>query len=134
MRLITRWTQAVSLPVTLEYFRRVWARDCKHIKILKHLRFTLCTECVALRKEKSETRDEKKISNINKRIEKHIAFVRQERRAYAVRIAMAKTDPKKCLSRVTDGSVCTAYSLPHFLDQDTRYGGTYQGQVSFRLF
>ena len=121
----------VYLAVTLEYFRSVWKTHMPHIKLLKYQRFTMCNTCTMLRFKKSQTRDIKTLTLLNKWLTQHVMFIRQERSAYAWRINQSLVNSEEYMSLVQDGSICAAYALPHLLIKTKDVEGAARMKVPF---
>ena len=121
----------VYLAVTLEYFRSVWKNRMPHIKLLKYQRFTMCNTCTMIRFKKSQTRDVKTLNLLNRWLNQHVMFIRQERGAYAWRINQSLVNSEECMSLVQDGSICAAYALPHILIKTKDVEGAARMKVPF---
>ena len=109
------------------YFITTWRThpDTKHIKIRRWLKFALCDKCVEFREARYDTRDPKKLAELDRREKLHHAFVRAERHFYMGKRAIAEgpNGPQQCLSCIIDGADQSSYGLPyHFVTTHATQG------------
>lgn len=101
------------------YFKMTWRTDpgCRTVRLRKHLRFSLCDDCVDLRSRKKATRDRELLRAIRTEEAFHYGFVKGERLSYYNRKRVSVSEPKRFMSMIIDGADWKAYFLPIFREK-----------------
>ncbi len=102
-------------PPSTGYISSVWKTHCRHVKVRKKCRFTVCSICEEIRvsfenalKSKADT------STILSRKRAHLDFIENERLEYRRKRNNSIRNPSKYCSLIIDGADQSAYGLPHF--------------------
>jgi hypothetical protein len=104
----------ITITITIVFTIILVVHHRKQYRLRKYLKFAKCQTCTTLRDEREKTRDENVLSIKRKKWRDHIAFVKQERRAYYRFRDLGRADDPEWLSITVDGSEQKAWGLPHF--------------------
>lgn len=101
--------------VATDYFRRMWLLHCRHIKIMKSTRFTICDICDSLRTQlRNQVINGQSTEETKLKKKLHIDFVKAERMEYQKKKDRARLNSSEYLSVIVDGADQSSFGLPHF--------------------
>lgn len=102
-------------PPTPQYFFRTWKENCRHIKVRKSSRFTVCDTCEEIRAALSQAiKNGQDTRSFVLRKTAHVQFIGKERMEYQQKKDKARLDPSYYCSIIVDGADQSAFGLPHF--------------------
>ncbi len=106
------------------YFFWVWKHNCKHIKVRKASRFTICDECEEIRAGlRNAVINGKSTVALLARADAHRKFIGDERLEYQKKKDRAKLDPSEYCSIIVDGADQQAFGIPHFITKTKNQKG-----------
>ncbi len=104
-----------SEPPSPHYFLTVWKSNCRHIKVRRSSRFTVCDTCEQLRATLRETvLKGGDTSALKARTREHLKMVSDERMEYQMKRDRTRLEPSSYCSVIVDGADQSSYGLPHF--------------------
>ena len=112
---------------SLQYFTKIWNKNCNDIKVRKTNRFSYCSYCTEMDEQINELKDSILIQKLKKEKEIHILDVFKDRDIYYEHINLSKLKPNIYLSLIIDGSDNMNYGLPYF------YQKTKQSQKGYKF-
>jgi hypothetical protein len=96
------------------YFYRIWSKYERQIILRRHLRFSICDDCAALRRHRDKHITQTQLTLNQKLFQEHIQLIQEERAAYHNKRDLARMEPNKYISVIMDGSTQYGYNMPHF--------------------
>ena len=111
-----------------KYFMKVWRENLgKTIRLRRYTRFTKCSECLELRREKNKRGNKKKLDKgLLKRLTAHYALIKRYRGRAMKHAILGATEPHNYLSIAQDGTDQMGYGFPRAAEHD-------KDQDNFRL-
>jgi hypothetical protein len=102
-------------PPSKPWFYKAWQadEDCKHIKVRKTLRFSLCPECIKFIETRQHVLNDTERTAVKTAEGAHHKFVRDQRGVYYWNRNHAITNPGEALSVIIDGADQSAFGSPH---------------------
>ena len=86
----------------------------RQIILRRHLRFSICDDCAALRRHRDKHITQTQLTLNQKLFQEHIQLIQEERAAYHNKRDLARMEPNKYISVIMDGSTQYGYNMPHF--------------------
>ncbi len=109
---------------TSHYFMTIWKHNCRHIKVRKATRFTICDTCEEIRSGMKEALvSGSKMDHLLNRRSIHLKMVNDERMEYQKKKDRARLNPSEYCSIIIDGADQRAYGLPHFVTKTKEQKG-----------
>jgi len=96
------------------YFYKIWSKYERQIILRRHLRFSICDDCAALRRHRDKHITQTQLTLNQKLFQEHIQLIQEERAAYHNKRDLARMEPNKYISVIMDGSTQYGYNMPHF--------------------
>ena len=112
--------------VTYAYFTSIWSSDMQHIKIRKHHRFAICTDCLRITDGLRKTTDYNRRKEFKELQIAHTNIIRREKSEYYRHRDLARKHPEEYISMIIDGADQSNYGLPHFHEKAKSFSGLVQ--------
>ena len=101
------------------WFVNIWQNKeeyphLQNILVRKWMMFAKCDTCCKYRENSAKSIDSKERVALSKVYQKHVAFIKRERRAYETKRMKAINNPREYLSLIIDGADAARFALPHF--------------------
>ena len=100
------------VPCGPTYFTHVWRARCRHIKVRKLTRFSICDTCDTWRSAMCDAVSIPLRAELAAKQRVHLNHMRLERHAYWLKRHRARLDPSDCISLICDGADQAKYKFP----------------------